>query len=484
MGKVFLAKDLKTGKKVAVKILKDENQWKREKEILNQLKNIKGIPKLFLAENTKDHFLVMEYIKGQSLKTYKTVHGKISEKTLILLMYKVCKVLEQVHKRGVVHMDLKPENIILHPSGRLYLIDFGASSMKGDFLTGYGTRIYASKRQTKAGERAEFFMDVYSIGKIIQLNTEQNKKYPIENIIQKCLCEDEKKNYQSARDIKRDLRKIVWKSRSEKSVVFLACIGMIGIFGFTDSHKEEKLKVQSVKTYEDFYKKGMVYFYGNERTEKDLTLAGQYFKKEETNKKKTEAYLLLIEVLNDPEKEVKQDELVSALEICQKDVHDFWLAYFFIDHYILWQEKLPEFVVKKAEKLLYKTEKFRLKEEQKKMLEKQKINLYEIKAKRGDDKLFFQETDRVFHEKLEKNEAWEIYERKLSYLREKSVNIENEYERFIKHYPKVMEAYIEYGIYLCQKNQIEKAKDVYLQGLKQTGMTSNRAKALRRKLGL
>ena len=107
-----------------------------------------------------------------------------------------------------------------------------------------------------------------------------------------------------------------------------------------------------------------------------------------------------------------------------------------------------------------------------------------FRSKRGDDKLFFQETDRVFHEKLEKNEAWEIYERKLSYLREKSVNIENEYERFIKHYPKVMEAYIEYGIYLCQKNQIEKAKDVYLQGLKQTGMTSNRAKALRRKLGL
>ena len=83
-------------------------------------------------------------------------------------------------------MDLKPENIILHPSGRLYLIDFGASSMKGDFPTGYGTRIYASKRQTKAGERAEFFMDVYSIGKIIQLNTEQNKKYPIENIRKKC----------------------------------------------------------------------------------------------------------------------------------------------------------------------------------------------------------------------------------------------------------------------------------------------------------
>lgn len=75
--------------------------------------------------------------------------------------------------------------------------------MKGDFSDWvYGTRIYASKRQTKAGERAEFY-GCLQYRKIIQLNTEQNKKYPIENIIQECLCEDEKKNYQSARDIKR-----------------------------------------------------------------------------------------------------------------------------------------------------------------------------------------------------------------------------------------------------------------------------------------
>lgn len=63
---------------------------------------------------------------------------------------------------------------------------------------------------------------------------------------------------------------------------------------------------------------------------------------------------------------------------------------YFIDHRIFGgQEKLPEFVVKKAEKLLYKTEKFRLKEEQKKMLEKQKINLYEIKAKEEMISFFF-----------------------------------------------------------------------------------------------
>lgn len=122
MGKVFLAKDLKTGKQVAVKVLKNEIQWKREKEILEKLKNMKGVPELIFAENAAEPFLVMEYIKGESLKTYRVMHGKISEKTLIRFMYKTCKVLEKIHKRGVVHMDLKPENIILHPSGRIYLI--------------------------------------------------------------------------------------------------------------------------------------------------------------------------------------------------------------------------------------------------------------------------------------------------------------------------------------------------------------------------
>ena len=149
MGKVFLAKDLKTGKQVAVKVLKNEIQWKREKEILEKLKNMKGVPELIFAENVAEPFLVMEYIKGESLKTYRVMHGKISEKTLIRFMYKTCKVLEKIHKRGVVHMDLKPENIILHPSGRIYLIDFGVSLMEGDLLTGYGTRTYASKSQAE-----------------------------------------------------------------------------------------------------------------------------------------------------------------------------------------------------------------------------------------------------------------------------------------------------------------------------------------------
>ena len=67
MGKVFLALDQKTGKEVAVKIVKDQKQWDRERVILQKLKHTKGVPELFFAGKEKELFLVMEYILGNSL---------------------------------------------------------------------------------------------------------------------------------------------------------------------------------------------------------------------------------------------------------------------------------------------------------------------------------------------------------------------------------------------------------------------------------
>ena len=56
MGKVFLALDQKTGKEVAVKIVKDQKQWDRERVILQKLKHTKGVPELFFAGKEKDFF--------------------------------------------------------------------------------------------------------------------------------------------------------------------------------------------------------------------------------------------------------------------------------------------------------------------------------------------------------------------------------------------------------------------------------------------
>ena len=83
MGKVFLALDQKTGKEVAVKIVKDQKQWDRERVMLQKLKHTKGVPELFFAGKEKELFLVMEYILGNSLKRYGSVCGKLYKKKTI-----------------------------------------------------------------------------------------------------------------------------------------------------------------------------------------------------------------------------------------------------------------------------------------------------------------------------------------------------------------------------------------------------------------
>lgn len=484
MGKVFLAKDIKTRKKVALKIVKNEDQWEREKNILEQLNCVDGIPKLFFAGKAEEIFLVMEYIPGQSLKKHEKICGKLSEKDMILWMIKVCKVLQKVHEKGIVHMDLKPENIILHPSGKLYLIDFGVSLIEGEILTGYGTKNYASKKQKKSGEKAEFSMDIYSVGKIMQLNTKDQRAYDFREIIQKCLYDEKNQNEYTIQDIKKDLINLLWKKRIKKSAFLIICLGIVCGVSLRRCEEKKKTRIIYEETDSEELKKGIIYFYGNDETEKDLILARQYFRKDRTHKEKAQAYLLLSDLMDDSQKTVFGKDLEQAFVICEKDVHDFWSAYFFEHSYIIWSKKLSKNFLKRAQKLLDKMRQYRLDEKKKTILESEQMNLYELMAENGDTKQFFEETDRGLKQRLNSNKAWELYKRKLLYLENHGMEVQKEFERFLKFYPKVMEAYVEYGIYLCQKNEMEKAKDIYLEGLKQTGMTSRRAQGLRRKLGL
>lgn len=483
MGKVFLAQDKKTGKRVAVKIVKDQDQWKRERKILKKIDGIEGVPKLFFAGKENENFLVMEYIPGVSLKQYEDICGKLSEKEMIMWMIKVCAVLGKIHKKGIIHMDLKPENMILHPSGKIYLIDFGVSLTEGETLTGYGTRMYASKKQAKMGEKASFFMDIYSLGKIMQLNVKEQRHYHIYKVIQKCLSDDERNPYDTAEDIKKDLRNIIWIKRVKKYALFFISFSMISIF-FINQKTKKKMSLIYRETYQRELNKAKIYFYGNDETKKDMILARQYFIKVEKYEKKTKSYLTLLDVLCESGKEISKEELRKAFKTCEEDIYDFWSAYFFEHYYVVWSGKLSKYALDEAENLIGKMKKYELDVKKQKILETEKLNLYELMAQNGDETKFFRETDRIFVKKINEDTAWEIYQRKILYLEEKDRDLENEFKRFIKHYPKVMEAYVEYVIYLCENGQEEKARNVYLEGIRQTGMSDQRAKTLRRKLGL
>ena len=114
-------------------------------------------------------------------------------------MIKICKVLNKIHEQGIIHMDLKPENIMLDRSGNIYLIDFGAALFAGEKLSGYGTKNYASKKQAKTEERADIYFDIYSLGKTMESLLKATDA--VQKIIEKCLIDDDAKRYHNIRQI-------------------------------------------------------------------------------------------------------------------------------------------------------------------------------------------------------------------------------------------------------------------------------------------
>ena len=451
MGKVFLALDQKTGKEVAVKIVKDQKQWDRERVILQKLKHTKGVPELFFAGKEKELFLVMEYILGNSLKRYGRVCGKLYKKKSLLWMIKICKVLNKIHEQGIIHMDLKPENIMLDQSGNIYLIDFGAALFAGEKLSGYGTKNYASKKQAKTEERADIYFDIYSLGKTMESLLKATDA--VQKIIEKCLIDDDAKRYHNTRQIQADFERILRICRMKKGfmvVIAVFCIQNLWNQIQREEQREKEVIVQKKSQRE--IKKAMAYFYGTDQIQKNTQLARVYLERCRGMKKNVSSYLVLLDVLDDRRNDISAEKLMKIVQDCQTDVHDFWSAYFYLHFYTVNTAKLSENVWKEAEK--------------------------------GDDRKFLEETDRVFKENLRGDSAWKLYERKLVYLESKQPDISREFERFLKKYPKVMDAYVEYSIYLCRNNKMTQAQRVYREGRKRTGMTSKRAEELRRKLGL
>ena len=93
---------------------------------LSDLDSIVKVWDVFYENETA--YIVMNYIAGENLKSWLVKRGKpIDEKTCIALLEPVMRDLEQVHRRGIVHRDIKPDNLMLQPDGKVVLLDLGAA---------------------------------------------------------------------------------------------------------------------------------------------------------------------------------------------------------------------------------------------------------------------------------------------------------------------------------------------------------------------
>src|SRR5215469_16122367 len=178
MGAVYKARDQELDRFVALKVIRPElttnpailQRFKQELILARQVthRNVIRIFDLGQADGLK--FITMEFLEGQDLRAELTKRGKFSPEDAARIILQISRALEVAHGEGVVHRDLKPQNIMLDANGRAYVMDFGiarSAYLSGMTQTGalIGTPEYMSPEQAK-GEKLDERSDLFSLGVI------------------------------------------------------------------------------------------------------------------------------------------------------------------------------------------------------------------------------------------------------------------------------------------------------------------------------
>src|SRR5574344_500738 len=181
MANVYKAKDHILNRMVAVKVLKDEyttdadfiKRFNTEAQSAASLShpNIVSIYDVGHEEENNLYYIVMELIKGKTLKEIINKDGAISWKWAVNIAMQIASALELAHKSGIVHRDIKPHNIIITEDGVAKVTDFGiAKAVSNSTMTAFGTTIgsvhYFSPEQAR-GSVTDAKSDLYSLGVVM-----------------------------------------------------------------------------------------------------------------------------------------------------------------------------------------------------------------------------------------------------------------------------------------------------------------------------
>src|SRR6266567_602539 len=251
MGAVYQARDNELDRIIALKVIRPElasnpgilQRFKQELILSRHVthKNVVRIFDLGEAEGTK--FITMEFVEGEDLRSVLRHHGKFSARKAVAVVQQICRALEAAHAEGVIHRDLKPQNIMRDPQGRIVVMDFGlARSLEFDGMTQTGALVgtleYMSPEQA-LGTVLDQRSDLFAVGLIFyELLTgkapykadtaiaslmkrtheraipasEVDSSVPVSlsAIVSRCLERDSKDRYQSASELLKELE--AWSS--------------------------------------------------------------------------------------------------------------------------------------------------------------------------------------------------------------------------------------------------------------------------------
>jgi len=298
MGTVYLAKDSKLDRSIAVKTL--PNSFSRESNYIKRFRteakaaatlNHPNVATVYSVEETDDNqiFITMEYVEGKPLSAMIPQNG-LSQRTFLEWFISIADALAHAHDSGIVHRDIKPNNIMITPKGTPKILDFGLAQIdKAKFSendttlnltkTGQviGTPAYMSPEQAE-GKQADHRTDIFSLGVVMyeaitgekpfkgdnyaaiisELMTKEPRNiaelkpdipYLLTRVIMKCLSKDPRYRYQSMSEIRVILSEIdsaidsgtslskpgaafVAKPNRSSYFPWLGAIGLLSLLGF------------------------------------------------------------------------------------------------------------------------------------------------------------------------------------------------------------------------------------------------------------
>lgn len=258
MAKVYLARDLILDRDVAVKLMaydfhNDEDSIRRfKREALSTTELVHpNIVNIYDVEEAENPYIVMEYVEGADLKEYIHDHHPIPYKKSLAIMDQILEAVEYAHHNGIIHRDIKPQNILIDKEGNVKITDFGiAVALSQNSITQtnslLGSVHYLSPEQAR-GSMATKQSDIYSLGILlyelltgdvpfdgesavsIALKHFQNPlpslrqidnriPQPLENVVLKATTKDANQRYSSVHEMKEDLRTSLSPERSGEPI--------------------------------------------------------------------------------------------------------------------------------------------------------------------------------------------------------------------------------------------------------------------------
>src|SRR5690349_1133940 len=153
MGRVYLARDTRLGRRVAIKFLRSTSRAVRERFLAEARATARCVHENIVVihevnDNDSTPFMVLEYLEGKTLREHMT-QGRVPPLEAVELMIPVVRALARAHESGIVHRDLKPENIFLTGAGLVKVLDFGIA--KADVPGESGATLATPPRVDDAG---------------------------------------------------------------------------------------------------------------------------------------------------------------------------------------------------------------------------------------------------------------------------------------------------------------------------------------------